>query len=310
MLSEPGSYQQRLDELLEVERRVARLRDRQAELEVERIDARASRSASSGQAHREIDAESAANIVEALERLQRAESSSLRALPSERDLRLQEEAISALVQWLEVGGASPPRRTVRWSEVIVACVFFATVAASYFVHLAFLIILLPLSAMSRVLWRGDDGQWLRVAARRRFEQTGVGAPAAWQQEAVLERLTALRDTPMKPPPEPPASDVPSDVDRGALRSQLVDALVAAGLSDAQLDPAFEAMLRATARSHLADRELASVTQNVTRLRGEVEALRATIYSYLREAGIELDGKTDNESLRRGLARLIGRTSDD
>ena len=301
-----------IDELIDLEERIARLRDRQAELEVERIDAGICQPPGGEADGRGIDGETAADVIEALDRVRGCEGGGSGAQPSERERRLHRAAVESLEEWLDIGKAPPRNRTLRWSEVAVAAAFIAIVGAAYFLHLAFLVVLLPLSAMSRVMWSGDDSQWLRIAARRRFEQTGFDPPNGWTEEAVTTRLGSIRGA---MPAAPAAAADPQDgktideADHERLNSQLAATLSACGLIGEQLDPALEATLRILARSHLIERELERGGGRLKTLRDEEEAIRSTIYTYLRNSGLDLGGKTDSESLRSGLAKLAASSDD-
>ena len=98
----------------------------------------------------------------------------------------------ALGAWLgadrERAGAGG-RRTAK-QVLLVVC--FAILALAFAVHLAFLVLLVPVGgAMSFLLWTGQDRAWRRMGARRRYESLRLEVSAAWTEDAVRERRDAL-----------------------------------------------------------------------------------------------------------------------
>ena len=120
-----------------------------------------------------------------------------------------------------------------------------------------------------------DREWRRTGARRRFGRLRLEAPSAWTEDAVRERRRALaiiagqvRDrasTPSVDAGELQPEDAPTDLD--AARSDLQDALAAAGLDEERLDESAEAALRAIARVHRAGQALHDVVAEMAHERG-------------------------------------------
>ena len=309
----------KLAELRGHEERLEALRVRRTDLEVERIVAGTElRAARTGSGPETTGADAAA-IVDALDRLRRLESQSSAYLVAgvrshdeliER-LRAGDEALGA---WLDAdhedAGASAGGRIAR-RALLVACL--AIVALALAVHLAFLVLLVPVGgAMSFLLWTGQDRAWRRVSARRRFERLRLQAPAAWTEDAVRERRRALariaeqvRERASAPGSEG-AVEEPERPGAGldAARSELQDALAVAGLDADRLDGPTEAALRAIARVHRAEQALKEVVEEMAGEREQADAIREPLYRGLaRDATAASDGDAGAGSLAAGMENL-------
>ena len=313
-----------LGELRGHEERLEALRERRTDLEVERIVARtALRSVRTGSGPEATGADAAA-IVDALDRIRRLESQSSAHLAAagagvrSRDelierLRAGDEALGA---WLDADRddtrASSGARTAK-QALLVACL--AIVALAVAVHLAFLVLLVPVGgAMSFLLWTGQDRAWRRVGARRRFERLRLETPAAWTDDAVRERRRELvriaeevRERGSAPGSESTVEEperLRDDID--AARSDLHDALAAVHLDGDRLDGPAESALRAVARLHRAEQALQEVVEETAGERKRADAIRESLYRGLardEEAASEGDASAgapaaDLESLRR------------
>ena len=310
----------RLAELRGHEERLEALRAKRTDLEVERIVARTALRAARIDSEPEVTGGDAAAIVDALDRIRRLESQSSARLATAgagshdeliARLRAGEEALGA---WLDAerveAGASSGGRIVK-QALLAACL--AIVALALAVHLAFLVLLVPVGgAMSFLLWTGQDRAWRRVGARRRFERLRLEAPAAWTDDAVRERRRALariaeqvRERVSAPggegaaeEPEMPGADL------DAVRAELRDALAAAGLDADRLDGPAEAALRAIARVHRAERALKEVVEEMAGERAHADAIREPLYrDPARDAAAAPDGDASAGSLAAGMGNL-------
>ena len=235
-------------ELRAHEERLNALRARRIDLEVERIVAESELRAVRAGSARDIPGASAGTVVDALDRLRRLEST--RAVHvafidtgarSHEDLlqRLQ-AGDDALGAWLgadrERAGADG-RRTAN-QVLLVVC--FAILALAVAVHLAFLVLLVPVGgAMSFLLWTGQDRAWRRMGARRRFESLRLEVPEIWTEDTVRARKSASGDEDDK------AEETRLSTDIEAARSDLREALAAAGLAGDGTDEATEARMLAS-----------------------------------------------------------------
>ena len=309
------------------EERLRALRARRTDLEVERIMAGvALRSARSGASAVEVPGADAGAVVEALDRLRRLESGHAARLAFatagagshdellER-LRAGDDALGA---WLDAdredAGATTGRRVAK-QALLVACLVILVL--SFMVHPVFLVLLVPAGgAMSFLLWTGQDGAWRRTGSRRRFERLRLEAPAAWTEDEVRERRRALslvaervRERGSDPGADPGAGDVdpeeeggPADLDTA--RSDLREALAAAGLPGDRLDGADEATLRATARAFRAEQALHEVAEEMAGERSGAGVLRESIYRHLARAGeAPPDGAAGASALEAGVEKV-------
>ena len=264
----------------------------------------------------------AAAILDALDRLRRLESRHCADLAFARaGVRTQEELIEhllaaddALSAWLEAdrgdAGASSGRRIAK--QVLLA-ICLAVLVLAFMVHLAFLVLLVPVGgAMSFLLWTGQDRSWRRMGARRRFERLRLEAPAAWNDEAVRERRRAVArlaeqvreraSLPREDDAGVEARDLHADLD--AARSDLHDALAAAGLDAGRLDEPVEAALRAAARVRRSEHALQGVVEEMAGARDGAGAIRESLYrSLARNAEAAPDGDASAGALEAGLDRI-------
>ena len=309
----------KLAELRGHEERLEALRAKRTDLEVERIVARTALRAARTGSEPEATGADATTIVDALDRLRRLESQSSAYLAA--GVRSHDELIErlragddALGAWLDAdrddSGASTGGRIAR-RALLVACL--AIVAVAIAVHLAFLVLLVPVGgAMSFLLWTGQDRAWRRIGARRRFERLRLEAPAAWTEDAVHQRRRALariaeqvRERASAPgsegaveEPERPGADL------DAARSELQDALAAAGLDGNPLDGSTEAALRAIARVHRAEQALKEVVEEMAGEREHADAIREPLYRGLaRDATAASEGDASAGSLAAGIENL-------
>ena len=311
----------KLAELRGHEERLEALRDRRTDLEVERIVAGAALRSSRTDSDPEVAGADASAIVDALDRLRRLDSQYSAHLAfagagvrSHDDLlerlRAGDDALGA---WLEAGredtGASSARRIAR--QVLFA-VCLVVLALAFMIHLAFLVLLVPVGgAMSFLLWTGQDGAWRRVGARRRFERLGLETPATWTEDAVRERRSALariaeriRERASTADSENPVAEeerVRGELD--AARTDLQDALAAAGLDEERLDEPAEAALRAIARVYGAEQALQGVVEEMAGERDGAGTLRESLYrSLAREGEAARDGDASADALGAGIER--------
>lgn len=282
----------KLAELRGHEERLEALRAKRTDLEVERIVARTELRAARTDSVPEATAADAAAIVDALDRLRRLESQSSACLAAgvrshdeliER-LRAGDEALGA---WLDADRddvrASTGGRIARMA-LLLACL--AIVALALAVHLAFLVLLVPVGgAMSFLLWTGQDWAWRRTGARRRFERLRLEAPAAWTEDAVRERrrtLARIADQVRERASSPGSENAVEERERleaelDAARSDLQDALAAADLDGSALDGPAETALRVIARVHRAEQALREVVEEMAGEREQADALREPLY---------------------------------
>ena len=314
-----SSGQSRLAELRGREERLEALRERRTDLEVERIVAEVELRGAGGEARPEVSGAKAGPIVDALDRVRRLESERSAHLAfAEAGVRSHDELLErlragddALGAWMaadrEDAGSSSGRRIAR-RALLGACL--AILALAFMVHLAFLVLLVPVGgAMSFLLWTGQDRAWRRMGARRRYDALRLEAPVAWTEDAVRERRRALSliaervrhraSTPKDDDTDAEAVDWAAELD--AARSDLRVALAAADFDESRLDESTEAELRALARVWRAERALEGVVEEVAGERDEAGAIRESLYRSLAgEGGSAADGDASADALEAGL----------
>ena len=316
-----SSDESKLVELRGHEGRLEALRARRTDLEVERIAAEVALRAARAGPDPDVPGAQADAVVKALDRLRRLESlHSAQHAYADTGVRSQDELIErlhagddALGAWLEAGRASEGAagRRIAGQALLVACL--AILALAFAVHLAFLVLLVPVGgAMSFLLWTGQDREWRRTGARRRFDRLRLEAPSAWTEDAVRERRRALAfmteqvraraSTPAGDAADAQHEDAPIDLD--AARLDLHDALAAVGLDEERLDESAEAALRAIARVHRAGQALHGVVAEMAGERDGAGAVRESLYRGLaREGEAASDGDASAGALEAGMERL-------
>ena len=311
----------KLVELRGHEERMHALRNRRIDLEVERIVAATEQRTERTGAGAEVPGSAASSVIDALDRLRNLESERAARLAlagagndSTEDLlkRLQ-AGTDALGAWLDADRARAESRGMRIARLglLLACLAIVALAAT--VHLAFLVLLVPVGgAMSFLLWTGQDRAWRRMGARRTFESLRLERPSAWTEGAVRMRLRALslaadglqrRETHGgKNEEEGNATIGPDDLD--AARSELRAAFAEAGLHGDSVDESTETRLRAIARVWRADRALRGVAEDMSGERAGADSIRESIYRDLSRAGAAPpDGDASVDALEAGADRI-------
>ena len=316
----PPAEEQGVTELRERETRLGALRAKRTDLEVERIVAEVELHAARSGPDAHASGEDAAAIVDALDRLHRIELQlSARRAYAKAGIRSHDDLLErlhagdeALGAWLDAGrddsGATGPR--IAKQALLAACLVI--VALSVAIHVAFLVLLVPVGgAMSFLLWTGQDRAWRRVGARRRFERLRLEPPAAWTERAVSERrdsLSLLAGQVRERASACGDGDIAAegetrDADPDAARSDLREALAAGGLDESRLDESIEAALRAAARVHRAKQALRDVADEMAEQRDGAGAIRESLYRRLaREGGAAPDGNATVDALEAGLEK--------
>ena len=209
---------------------------------------------------------------------------------------------------VNVRGAGGQRTAKR--VLLLFC--FAILALAFAVHLAFLVLLVPVGgAMSFLLWTGQDRAWRRMGARRRFESLRLEVPAAWTEDAVRERRDALSlvtegvreraSIPAREDDEAEEARLSADLDTA--RSDLHEALAAAGLAHDRLDQSTEARMRALARAWRAEQALQGIVEDLAGERAGAGEIRESIYRKLaREGEASPDGDASVDALEAGVER--------
>lgn len=317
----------RLKSLEACEEKLRELRGRQSELEVDLMaDEAALRSAAAG-IEREIDPDLALRIGVALERRREmgegARDAGGAGAGSSGDSRDAMRAGRAALQtWLDDSGEGKSRRPALAAKITMLIAAVVTVWAAIELHPAFLILLLVvIGPVSFALGRGQDKDWRRVGARRRYEMSGLTGIPDWNEDAVGARLRELDGLLAAPGGEEGGDDthasapIPQvdavDEEEAVANRAALDATIAADLADAGLgddDTRGETgkWLRLLARADRSRRSLEEVKYDRGRLRSEAAELRGELQRFLRGAGTR---PTEEPDTAAEIAARLDRLSD-
>ena len=320
----PSTEGSKLLELRGHEERLRALRARRTDLEVERIVAGTELRAARAGSGPEVPGAAAGAVVDALDRLRWLESSHAARLAfidtgarSHEDLlqRLQ-GGDDALAAWLDADREGAGAGGQRTAKRVLLLFCFAILALAFAVHLAFLVLLVPVGgAMSFLLWTGQDRAWRRMGARRRFESLRLEVPEIWTEDAVrarrhglslvTERVRERTSIPAREDDEAEEARLSADLDTA--RSDLHEALAAAGLAHDRLDQSTEARMRALARAWRAEQALQGIVEDLAGERAGAGEIRESIYRKLaREGEASPDGDASVDALEAGVERISRR----
>lgn len=289
----------RLQTLESCEEAIRTVRARESELEVEHMAAEAALRGATARHDPGIDRNLAARIGLALERRDALEIEARTArdrgtVRGADRLDALRAARAALEAWLDASEAGKPGGTALAAKITLLIATVITVWAAIAIHPAFLVlILIVIGPVSFALGRGQDREWRRAGARRRFESSGVAGVREWDEATVRARLEELdqllaaaaadrprASAPHGPPPEgDPAARIAD------LEAALAPDLGAAGLTVDDTRGETGSWLRLVARADQARRSLDGVKGERSRLKSEAVELRAQLQGYLHTHGV-------------------------
>ena len=310
----------RLVQLRGCEDELHTLRERECELEVERIAADAALNASAADNRLELDIDVAAGLGEAIRKKRQLETAlagleGRRAEPGPSSgLEPLRDAREALELWLKAPATARPQRLPRIAHGALLVIALLAVWAAVAIHPALLVVLVGLAIpMAFLSSSTQDLAWLRLGARRRFGDTSVRPPREWEEVAVRERLSEVSAL-----IESLRSDEESAGDRERVegREEVVAAeLVQAGARVEELSRATgvdarsisaetEQWFELASAAHRARERLEEVKTRRERLRAELEKGREQVFRFLsRQGRAPADGHADLDALDAGLTRV-------
>ncbi len=175
--------------------------------------------------------------------------------------------------------------------------------------------MIVIGPVSFALGRGQDAEWGRVGARRRFEASGLAPLGEWDEASVRARLGELDDliaaageTRSSARPDD-AAHAGRDPEETAAAIAAEDAVIAsalreAGLSRDDIRGDTGEWIRLAGRAAEARDALDRVRSERGRLREESEELRDHLHRYLREHGGRATDRPDTaEEISARLDRL-------
>ena len=313
----------RLSSLESCEDRVRDLREQENHLEVEHMAAQAALKSAAGKGKLDTDPALAKRIGHALELRRELEERLCRAgeihtNPGAGDSRQVDRlraGCAALQAWLDGSRPRKPGPVVGAAKVTLLIVTIVTVWAAIAIHPAFLLLLVVVvGPVSFAMGRGQDWEWRRVAARRRFETSGLADLATWSDDSVGARLaeleSMLEDSALERVREDDDAPQPEPVDAEALTGQIAEnnrqlasALAAAGLTIEDTKGDTGNWLRSLAGADQAQESLRRIKSEHKRLRAEAVDLRDRLLGYLHSRGVKPTEINDTAAISRQLARL-------
>lgn len=320
-----ASQRARLASLEACEDQIRALRDRECDLEVEHIAAQAAVHSAAGRLKPDIDEALAARIGRSLEHRRKLEER-LRDAGADRGGRgsggarkLDElrAGHAALMAWLDASRPREPGRVARVAKVAMLIATVATIWAAITIHPAFLIMLVVIvGPVSFAMGRGQDAEWRRVGARRRFDASGLADIPVWDEESVRARAAELESLLANTQREELKEDVdglpehPEDI--RALNAQIAEEdrriaaeLAAAGLSEENTQGETGEWMRLIARADRSQESVERVKRERQRLRAEAAELKDQLLHYLQSQGVK---PTEQQDTAAAIAARLDRLS--
>ena len=311
----------RLSSLAACEDRIRDLREQENDLEVEHIAAQAALSSVAGKGKQDLDPVLAKRIGHALALRHELEHGlcSADAFPTTRRAENSRQVdrlragCAALQAWLDASRPRKPGPVVAATKIMLLVVTIVTIWAAIAIHPAFLLMLVVfVGPASFAMGRGQDMEWHRVAARRRFATSGLADFTTWTDESVRTRLAELQSMLEASALERMQADgddpQPEPIDTEALtrriadnNRQLASDLAGAGLTGEDMTGDTGKRLRLLAAAERAQESLHRVKSERQRLHGEAVELRDQLQSYLLSRGVK---PTEIEDTAAAISRRL------
>jgi len=316
----------RLASLESCEDRIRILRQQECDLDVEHIAAEAALRSATRRLQPKIDAALALRIGRFLENRRELEESRRRAIDvdgigstgSTRRVDRLRTGHAALRAWLDASRPREPSAVARAAMVALLIAVIVIVWAAFAIHLAFLLLLVVVvGPVSFVMGRGEDVEWRRVGARRRFEASGLADLAAWDENTVRARaieLEALLEAPDRNSTSGEAVIAGAGLVDAQARAaqtaeedvQIASDLRSAGLTLEDTQGELGDWLRLVARAEQTRASLQRVKNERTRVREEAAELRDQLLRYLQSRGVKPLRQQDSAAaIAESLDRLSG-----
>lgn len=311
----------RLSSLAACEDRIRDLREQENDLEIEHIAAQAALSSAAGKGKQELDPVLAKRIGHALALRHELEHGlcsadefpTTRGAGNSRQVDRLRAGCAALQAWLDASRPRKPGPVVAATKIMLLIVTIVTIWAAIAIHPAFLLMLVVfVGPASFAMGRGQDMEWHRVAARRRFATSGLADFTTWTDESVQTRLVELQSMLDACALERAQADgddsQPEPVDTEALtrriadnNRQLASDLAAAGLTGEDVIGDTGKRLRLLGAAERAQESLHRVKSERQRLHGEAVELRDQLQSYLHSRGVK---PTEIEDTAAAISRRL------
>jgi hypothetical protein len=316
----------RLSSLESVEDRIRGLREQESDLEVEHMAARAALKSAAARDRVEIDPALATRIGDSLENRRALEerlcgADEFHTTPGTGNRRQADRLGAgrvALQAWLDASRPRKPGPVIAAAKITLLIATIATVWAAIAIHPAFLLLLVVVvGPVSFAMGRGQDMEWHRVAARRRFAASGLADIPTWDDQGARARLAELQSMLENIPAERSDQERnvpnPEPVDVEILSQQIAEAnrqiasdLAGVGLTIEDTKGDTGDWLRVLARAERARESLEGVKNEHQRWRAEATDLRDQLSRYLHARGVK---PTDTGDTAAAIAEQLQRLSE-
>lgn len=308
------------------EEKIRSLRDEECELEVEDMAAQAALHSAANRVQPTIDTALAVRIGGSLEQRRELEETlhetgargGRRPAAGTRYVDQLRAGRAALESWLDASKQETRGGVSAAAKAALLIASIATIWAAIVIHPAFLLLLVAVvGPVSFALGRGQDADWRRVGARRRYETSGLAEMLNWDEDSVrarCEELCSLLEAPNRDGARANAEVSEREpVEAGDVAARIADVnarlssdLAAAGLSAGDLRGETGEWLRLAARADRSHRSLERVKDERRRLRADAAALRDGLARYLHSRGAKPTEQLDTAA---AIAERLERLSD-
>ncbi len=305
------------------------LREKECELEVELIAAEVERDAAVRKSGLDLAPDRAADIAAALDHQHqtRARLDTLvqQAARSRRETSNQLERLqaarSALQAWLDAPRVLKGARLNPVAHGVLVVAIGATVWAALAIHLVFLVLLFPLCLpLALLALSRQDLWWLRMGAERRYKETELEPPAAWNAGTVRTRLSeiesslhavSLRGEELSALEEMQDSEQAlAATELEQAQKQLDAVLGEAGLEPESIDGELERWLELVGRGLRINKELEEIRAKRAAISTQANQGREELFRFLSRHGhAPREGHADLDALAAGLDDLAGQHRD-
>jgi hypothetical protein len=315
-----------LNELRALNEEVTVLTQRKCEQEVECIAADAALNAISTKQALDLDHTQGADLADTLH-VKREIETELRALNQRvgeqadtfnKELEPLKAGQDALKSWLNVPQAEWPQYVFKvvYIGVMIATLFVIWVAVV--VHPILFLLLFGLGAVLVFLRSSEQNPtWIRLGAKRRFEDTGLELPASWEEAKVRDRLAELeaeieafthRDVTLTEPTDDEPGRVERLVEDLEQTTEHIDSILAkVGLNIDSLDAESEQGLELLATARRERQNLNHLNAKLKAVTAARDATQETLFMFLARQGEAPPGGTaDLDALSAGLDRVATR----
>lgn len=323
-----------LDQLVTWEHELAVLKELESDLEVEQISAEVAFKAATSKHGISITPELALDIAKAGARKQELEialeGGGSETAPSVAELKADVDRVragrEALEAWRDAPETVSAWRRPRVANTVLTIACAAAVLAAVALHPVFLVLLVPLvMAIGYYTFTGQDADWVRLGAVRRFQSTRLRPPSSWDREPVDRRIGELGDAVEKMKQrlseveaaesesserkEDAASEIALSMKLMQATDNYTAALARAGIEAEAIDENLSKWLDLLFETHRIGSELRQVKTRRESLSRKAEEARDTLFRFLVLANdAPTQGRADSGALRAALERVAHRAS--